>query len=112
MLNARDGRGGGRSLSNTASTVASCSMSMPARAAGCDWSPDIGTSYRERRCTVCSLHGPPERSRSSYLLGPLCQIVTTEPNEQMSALHDRMPVVLHPDDYGGWLGEEPAPRPS
>jgi putative SOS response-associated peptidase YedK len=40
-----------------------------------------------------------------------CTIVTTEPNEQMSALQDRMPVVLHPDDYGAWLGEEPAPAP-
>lgn len=29
----------------------------------------------------------------------------------MSTLHDRMPVVLHPDDYGAWLGEEPAPAP-
>lgn len=37
-----------------------------------------------------------------------CTIVTTEPNEQMRALHDRMPVVLDPSEYGRWLGEEEA----
>jgi putative SOS response-associated peptidase YedK len=39
-----------------------------------------------------------------------CTILTTEPNEAMSALHDRMPVILSPDDYDRWLStkiEEP-----
>jgi hypothetical protein len=39
-----------------------------------------------------------------------CMIVTCEPNEQMSALHDRMPAILHPDEYGRWLGEAEAPQ--
>lgn len=30
-------------------------------------------------------------------------IVTTEPNSMMSAIHDRMPVVLQPIDYAAWL---------
>lgn len=33
-----------------------------------------------------------------------CTIITTEPNELMTDLHDRMPVILSPDDYAEWLG--------
>ena len=32
-----------------------------------------------------------------------CTIITTEPNELMSMIHDRMPVILHPRDYAKWL---------
>ena len=35
-------------------------------------------------------------------------IVTTEPNDLCAALHNRMPVVLAPDAWPAWLGEEPA----
>ena len=35
-------------------------------------------------------------------------IITTEPNELMSRLHNRMPVILDPADYAEWL--DPAPR--
>jgi len=37
-----------------------------------------------------------------------CTIITTEPNELMSTLHNRMPVILHPNDYDQWL--DPAPQ--
>ena len=37
-----------------------------------------------------------------------CTIITTEPNELMSALHNRMPVILDPNDYNLWL--DPAPQ--
>src|ERR1700675_3593610 len=37
-----------------------------------------------------------------------CTIITTEPNELMKTLHNRMPVILHPRDYAEWL--DPAPR--
>jgi len=30
-------------------------------------------------------------------------IVTTTPNKEMATLHDRMPVILHPDDWDMWL---------
>jgi putative SOS response-associated peptidase YedK len=30
-------------------------------------------------------------------------IITTEPNKEMTAIHDRMPVILHPDDWDVWL---------
>jgi putative SOS response-associated peptidase YedK len=32
-----------------------------------------------------------------------CTILTTTPNAVTSAVHDRMPVVLHPDSYDLWL---------
>jgi putative SOS response-associated peptidase YedK len=32
-------------------------------------------------------------------------IVTTEPNELLAPLHDRMPVILGPEDWPQWLGE-------
>ena len=32
-----------------------------------------------------------------------CTIVTTWPNEMMSRLHHRMPVILEPDDWEAWL---------
>ncbi len=37
-----------------------------------------------------------------------CAIITTEPNELMSALHNRMPVILPPNVYEQWLA--PSPR--
>jgi len=36
-----------------------------------------------------------------------CTIITTEPNELMETLHNRMPVILHPRDYGRWLESSP-----
>ena len=32
-----------------------------------------------------------------------CAILTTVPNAVTSAIHDRMPVILHPDSYDLWL---------
>jgi putative SOS response-associated peptidase YedK len=32
-----------------------------------------------------------------------CTILTTEANEGLRLVHDRMPVILHPDDYELWL---------
>jgi putative SOS response-associated peptidase YedK len=32
-----------------------------------------------------------------------CTILTTDANELMRPLHDRMPVILHPADYACWL---------
>jgi len=38
-------------------------------------------------------------------------IITTTPNELCARLHNRMPVVLKPDAWAAWLGEEPADAP-
>jgi putative SOS response-associated peptidase YedK len=35
-------------------------------------------------------------------------IITTMPNELCAELHNRMPVVLKPEGWPEWLGEEPA----
>jgi putative SOS response-associated peptidase YedK len=34
-------------------------------------------------------------------------IITTEPNELMGSIHNRMPVILHPSDYTQWLDAAP-----
>jgi putative SOS response-associated peptidase YedK len=43
-------------------------------------------------------------------------IITTDANELVAEIHDRMPLILAPGDYVRWLGEEPDPsdlmRPS
>src|SRR3972149_5552724 len=32
-----------------------------------------------------------------------CRILTTEPNDLARAVHDRMPVIVRPEDYARWL---------
>jgi putative SOS response-associated peptidase YedK len=39
-----------------------------------------------------------------------CTIITTGANELVRLLHDRMPVILEPGDYAGWLN--PTARPA
>jgi putative SOS response-associated peptidase YedK len=34
-------------------------------------------------------------------------IITTTPNDVCAPVHDRMPVIVEPKNYGKWLGEEP-----
>jgi putative SOS response-associated peptidase YedK len=34
-----------------------------------------------------------------------CTILTTDANEAMAKVHDRMPVIIGPDDWAAWLGE-------
>ena len=38
-------------------------------------------------------------------------IITTAPNELCAAIHNRMPVVLKPEAWPVWLGEQPADEP-
>jgi SOS response associated peptidase (SRAP) len=37
-------------------------------------------------------------------------IITTDANELVANIHDRMPIILAPNDYARWLGEKPDPR--
>lgn len=39
-------------------------------------------------------------------------IITTEPNIEMAAIHNRMPVILHPEDEPKWLESSPVTRSS
>jgi len=38
-----------------------------------------------------------------------CTILTTQPNELMAPIHNRMPVIIAPEDYSMWL--DPGPQP-
>jgi putative SOS response-associated peptidase YedK len=44
-------------------------------------------------------HGPEDQRLTT------CAIVTAAAEGEISALHDRVPVVLEPDDWPSWLGE-------
>ena len=37
------------------------------------------------------------------MCGRTCTIITTAPNELLARVHDRMPVVLAPEEYEVWL---------
>ena len=37
-------------------------------------------------------------------------IITTDANELVAEIHDRMPLILAAGDYARWLDEEPDPR--
>ncbi len=41
-----------------------------------------------------------------------CTLLTTEPNEKLADIHNRMPVILHPEDYNLWLGDGAEVPPS
>ena len=38
-------------------------------------------------------------------------IITTDANELMESVHNRMPVILHPRDYDRWLNDYDESRP-
>jgi putative SOS response-associated peptidase YedK len=45
--------------------------------------------------------------------GPVtCTVVTLAAAGQLAAVHDRMPLLLPPDRWAGWLGEEPVADPA
>jgi putative SOS response-associated peptidase YedK len=35
-----------------------------------------------------------------------CTLLTTEPNDLLSSIHNRMPVILQPEDYAEWLAPD------
>src|SRR5436853_5473635 len=37
-----------------------------------------------------------------------CTIITTDADELIAPIHDRMPLILDSDDWAAWLGEVPA----
>ena len=36
---------------------------------------------------------------------PTCAIITVPASEQISGIHNRMPLIIDPSDWAGWLGE-------
>ncbi len=55
-----------------------------------------------------SLTGEPGSSTDETILS--CTILTTEANNDMRPLHDRMPVILRPEDYQLWLNRDTRPE--
>ena len=39
-----------------------------------------------------------------------CSFLTTEPNDKLAAVHDRMPVILPPSEYDAWLNPKATPE--
>jgi putative SOS response-associated peptidase YedK len=37
-------------------------------------------------------------------------IITTDANDLVAEIHDRMPLILHAGDYASWLSDEEGPR--
>jgi putative SOS response-associated peptidase YedK len=37
-------------------------------------------------------------------------VITTDANELVAEIHDRMPLIVAPGDYARWLSDEPDPR--
>ena len=37
-------------------------------------------------------------------------VITTDANELVAEIHDRLPLILAPSDYNRWLNDEPDPR--
>lgn len=118
----RDGKGGGKLIN--------------ARAEGIADKASFREPVRKRRCLVWAdsfyeWRTAPDRRKIPYRILPadgrlLCfagvwdewrhgenplrtfSIITTEPNEEMSALHDRMPAILPgKDQQDRWLSEQP-----
>jgi putative SOS response-associated peptidase YedK len=105
-----------------------------ARAETIDRLPAFHDAYRRRRCLVPAdgffewrkdgkLRQPllvRRRDRAPFAMAGLferwrqpdgetlrsCTIVTCKPNELVAEVHDRMPVILDPDDHAAWLDPE------
>jgi len=96
--------------------------------------PSFRDAARQRRCLIPASgfyewQGP-DKPKTPYFIAPAeggvfafagvwqawrqpdgevidtCAIVTCPANEMLSPIHHRMPVVIAPEDYGLWLGEE------
>ncbi len=94
-------------------------------------SPFWASSFRDRRCLIpvirfAEAEGPRgSKTRTWFSLpdSPLMAVggfwrdtdewgraytmVMTDANREVSSLHDRMPVILAPDDWQVWLGDDP-----
>src|SRR6266568_1310343 len=81
-----------------------------------DTRPVFREAFARRRCIVpvdnfyeWKKLGPKEKQPYAIALAVRSfTIVTTTPNELCADLHNRMPVILPPDTWSTWLGEEPA----
>lgn len=108
------------------------SKTINARSEGVDEKPSFRAAFKRRRCLVPATGFYEWKKRGSskepYFISmedgepfafaglwetwspadggqiDTCTILTTEPNELMAELHNRMPVILRREDYAFWLG--------
>jgi putative SOS response-associated peptidase YedK len=80
--------------------------------------PITGRTVRSEPFAVCRADGEPLalaglwaiwRNPETATRVYTCSILTTDPNELVARLHDRMPVVLDPADWDAWLNESTPP---
>jgi len=99
--------------------------------------PSFRDSFRERRCLVVAdgfyEWQPAGRRKQPYWIGlqdrrpfafagvwdrwksdtgdalDSCAILTTDANEALRSLHDRMPVILRPEDHDRWMDPDTVP---
>ncbi len=83
-----------------------------------EWKDIHGTGKNKQPYAIAMKDGSPfvlagiwsiRRDRDTGLDRRTFAIITCAPNELMGTIHDRMPVILHPDDYERWLSPEPDP---
>ena len=102
-----------------------------ARAETLDEKPSFRKSFRQRRCLVLAdgfyEWRKEKRAKQPYYIQmkdkrpfafaglweywinsdggvvESCALITTEPNELMAPIHNRMPAIVDPDRYGEWL---------
>ncbi len=86
--------------------------------ASCRWtaSSNGGRSKAEGQTAVCHRHAGRQsfrywrvnwRDPSSGEWVRTFAIITTDANELVAEIHDRMPLILAPADYSRWLSDEP-----
>lgn len=85
-----------------------------------EWQPLEGAKVKQPWCIRMPDDGPfaiaalweswtPKGEREAPPLVTCC-LITTEPNDTMRPIHDRMPVIVSPADYDAWL--DPATSPT
>ncbi|WFU13183.1 SOS response-associated peptidase (plasmid) [Rhizobium sp. CB3090] len=83
-----------------------------------EWKDMHGTGKNKKPYAIAMKSGEPfalagiwssRRNRDTGLDEKTFAIITCAPNEMMAQIHDRMPVILHPEDYERWLSSEPDP---
>jgi putative SOS response-associated peptidase YedK len=83
-----------------------------------EWKDIYGTGKNKQPYAIAMKSGAPfalagiwssRRAPETGLDLKTFAIVTCSPNDMMAAIHDRMPVILLPEDYERWLSPEPDP---
>jgi putative SOS response-associated peptidase YedK len=80
------------------------------RVVPCHWL-DLPTQFT-RSCKSRNEVEIAELGVRSAALNRIFAVITTDANELVAEIHDRMPLILASGDYTRWLSDEPDPRSS